>query len=375
MNDESHSISEEMRDMDRPTARRGSRLVMRFIYGRPIETCLVDAMKFPITFEIRIPACDRPQMLRRALNSLRAQTYPHWKALVFDDSLSPNSRSVVENEPDDRISYFHNPKRLGAGGNIDQCFSPAKLSGGEYACLLEDDNYWLPDFLSLIANRTSNGKWELVLANQRISVDGVGLCPEGETTRGGWLSAGSVTPLSLRATLLLIEGFSNGGLVWRLDGDTDLRVGPMVAGLQEACRSLLVGTPFLFIEEAQAVWTSTSKRKSARATESNRMIGRGMQSIRDFVLRIHGRSVVHIAKSLAAQKGLTSRMVEALAYSGYPHLAGGSLRGRGRLVCRAFAKGLAIRAFERDPCAAFLASSLPAKISCPEPIFAEPANV
>jgi hypothetical protein len=340
---------------------------------KAIETCLVDAMKFPITFEIRIPACDRPQMLRRALNSLRAQTYPHWKALVFDDSLSSDSRSVVENGSDDRISYFHNPQRLGAGRNIDQCFSPAKLSGGEYACLLEDDNYWLPDFLSLIANQTSNDKWELVLANQRIGVDGVGLCPESETTRGGWLSAGSVTPLSLRATLLLIEGLSNGGLVWRLDSDTDLRVGSMVpeAGLQEACRSLLVKTRFLFIEEAQAVWTSTSKTKSARATESNRMIGRGMQSIRDFVLRLHGRSVVRIAKSLAAQKGLTSRVVEALAYSGYPHLAGDLLKGRGRAVCRAFAKGLAIRAFERDPCAAFLTSSLPAKISCPEPIFVE----
>jgi glycosyltransferase involved in cell wall biosynthesis len=325
-------------------------------------------MKSPITFEIRIPAYDRHEMLCRALNSLQAQTYPHWKAIVFDDSSSYASKDVIQSIADDRISYLRNPKRLGAAGNIDQCFSPTKVLGGDYACLLEDDNFWLPDFLSVISDHIGNGRWEIILSNQRINEEGVGLRPLCETTRGDWFSTTSVGPLDLRATLLLMEGLSNGGLVWRLGSETDLRVGPQMpeAGLQEACRSLLVRTPFLFIEEAQAVWTSTSKTKSARATESNRMIGRGMQSIRDFVLRIHGRSVVHIAKSLAARKGLTSRVVEALAYSGHPHLAGDLLRGRGRLVCRAFAKGLAIRAFQRDPCAAFLRSSLPAKISCPE---------
>ena len=325
-------------------------------------------MKRVTTFEIRIAACDRPHMLRRAVKGLQAQTYHHWKAIVFDDSSSYASKDVVQSIADDRISYVRNPKRLGAAGNIDQCFSPTKVLGGDYACLLEDDNFWLPDFLSLISDRISNGCWEIILSNQRIYEEGVGLRPPGETTRGDWFSTDSVGPLDLRATLLLMEGLSNGGLVWRLGAETDLRVGPQMseAGLQEACRSLLVKTPFLFIKEPQAVWTLMPKSKSARATETNRMIGRGMQSIRDFVLRAHGRSVVRIAQSLAAKMGLTSRFVETLAYDGYPHLAGELLRGRTRLVCRAFAKGLAIRVFEKDACAVFLKSSRPAKISCSE---------
>ena len=325
-------------------------------------------MKGATTFEIRIATCDRPNMLRRAVKSVQAQTYPHWKAIVFDDSSSYASKDVVQGIADDRISYVRNPKWLGAAGNIDQCFSPKRALGGDYACLLEDDNFWLPDFLSLIVDQTSNGRWEVVLANQRICEEGVGLRPPNETTRGDWFSMSSIGPIDLRATLLLSEGLSNGGLVWRLGGETDLRVGPKMpeAGLQEACRSLLIKTPFLFIREPQAVWTLMPKSKSARATETNRMFGRGMQSVRDFVLRAHGRSVVRIAKSLAAEMGLTSRLVEALAYSGHPHLAGDLLRGRVRLACRAFAKGLAVRVFEKDACAAFLKSSRPAKFPYPQ---------
>src|SRR6516165_10159211 len=116
-------------------------------------------MRRVTTFEIRIAACNRPNMLRRAVKSLQTQTYPHWKAIVFDDSSSYTSKDVIQSVADDRISYVHNLKRLGAAGNIDQCFSPTNITGGDYACLLEDDNFWLPDFLSLIAGHISNGRW------------------------------------------------------------------------------------------------------------------------------------------------------------------------------------------------------------------------
>src|SRR5205823_5500676 len=159
---------------------------------------------------------------------------------------------------DDRVSYIHNPQRLGAAKNIDQCFSPVKLMEGNYACLLEDDNFLLPNFFSLIADYLSGGNWDLVLANQRISDGGACLRPSSETARSGWFSAGPVSPLHLRALLLLMEGLSNGGLIWRLDASVDLQIGPTVheTGLHEACRSLLVDRPFLFVEEALAVWTS-----------------------------------------------------------------------------------------------------------------------
>jgi hypothetical protein len=316
-------------------------------------------------FEVRMSACDRPEMLGRAIRSLQAQTYPLWKAIIFDDSSSSDSEDVVKSIADDRITYARNCQRLGAAANIDQCFSPVTIVGGDYACLLEDDNLWLPNFLSLVATNIGKGDPELILANQRISEEGIGIRSANETTRGEWFSPGIVNQLELRARLLFMEGLSNGGLVWRLRGNTDLRVGPSVqeSGLHEACRSLLVNKAFLFIAEPQAVWTLMPKSKSARVTETNRTFGRGMQSIRDFVLRIHGKSVVRAAKMIAKQRGLNSRLVEALSYSGQPHLAGELLKGRARLVSQAFAKGLAIRLLQRDPCAAFLRTACADKIS------------
>lgn len=322
-------------------------------------------MKSQIIFEVRIPAYDRPEMLRRALQSLQAQNYPHWKAIVYDDSSSSDVKDVVQCADDGRISYCRNFERLGAAKNIDQCFSPAPLLGGDYGCLLEDDNFWLPGFLSLVADRLWQKPWCAVLSNQRISEQGIGLRPASETTRGGWFSAGSVDPLDLRATLLFMEGISNGGLVWALRGDTNLQVGATVqeTGLHEACRSLLMGRPFLFVEEPLAVWTSMPKSDSARAAESHRLIGRGMQSVRDYVLHVHGEAIVRVAKSLAWRLGLTDRLVEAIAYSGRPRLAGELRKGRHLLVSRAFSKGLAIRLIEKDPCAAFLGTGRPAVIS------------
>ncbi len=301
-------------------------------------------------------------MLIRAIRSLQAQTYPHWRAIIYDDSTSPSVQESVTSCRSDRVAYQRNPKRLGAAQNIDQCFSPAPQVQGHYGCVLEDDNYWFPEFLASIAEALRGRSWGLMLANQRVHEEGVGLRPADETTRGEWFQPGVVEPLLLRAALLYMEGVSNGGLVWRLNSDVDLQVGPAVeeTGLHEACRSLIVGRPFLFIGDAQAVWTSMPRSKTARSQESNRVINRGMQSIRSYVLATHGRGLVERAKLLAGDTILRNLLVQSLAYSGRPYLAGEFLDGRYRLACRAFGKGCIVRAIQRDPCGAFLDSSKPA---------------
>src|SRR5262249_8452563 len=151
---------------------------------------------------------------------LQAQSYPYWKAIIFDDSSSTEPRNMVESIADDRITYVANPQRLGAVKNIDQCFSPARRVDGDYACVLEDDNFWLPDFLAHVSDQIGRGHWELMLANQRIYEEGLGFRPAKDTTLGAWFLAGRVSPLALRATLLLGWGLSNGGLIWRLGGET-----------------------------------------------------------------------------------------------------------------------------------------------------------
>jgi hypothetical protein len=310
-------------------------------------------------FEIRMTACDRPIMLKRALESIQSQSFSRWRAIVFDDSTTSASRDVVESFGDRRFAYYRNPQRRGAVKNVDQCFSTVPLLGGTHGCLLEDDNFWFPNYLSSVADCLQRQSWSLVQANQRLSDEEAGLRPADQTTRGGWFPQGRVDPLELRATLLLMEWVSNSGLVWRLGGEVDLRIGDLVpeAGLNEYCRSLLVRQPFCFIEEPHAAYTIIPRSKSARAGDRERSINRGMQSIRNFVLSRHGSTILQIANELASRHQLADRLEQALAYSGHPFLT--AARRPGNAV-RAVAKGLAVRILERDPCAAFLQSGLPA---------------
>jgi glycosyltransferase involved in cell wall biosynthesis len=300
-------------------------------------------------FEVRMPTCDRPQMLRRALDSLIAQTYPQWRAEVFDDSSTEEARDVVAAFADPRIRYVRNRWRFGAGRNIDQGFFPGSRTGGDYGCLLEDDNYWLPDYLQLLCECLAGGWWQLLMANQRVHVEGIGL--DGDrTTRGGWFLDGIVQPLELRGSLFLMEGVSNGGLVWKLGANVDLRVGEEVEhGLHEHSRSLLVDRPFLFVDQAAAVWTEMPREATARSTDRNRMINRGIQSIRDHLLRVHGREVVAAANVVARRKGCMDELCRALAYNG-------RLRRVNAMDLIAAAKGLALRITEPDPSRRFLLS-------------------
>jgi glycosyltransferase involved in cell wall biosynthesis len=312
-------------------------------------------------FEIRIPTCERPDMLRRALESLVQQTYANWRAVIFDDSPTDFASKIVNELKESRITYLRNKVRLGAATNIDQCFAPNGFSGSDYACLLEDDNFWLPRNLEVIANRIKQTGSEIILINQRINQEGKGLLNENETTRGEWFSDGEVSPLLLRTVLLFNEGISNGGLVWKLNGRISLQVGDEVkqTGLHEACRSLLMKQPFQFIYDAQSVWTFMPKSETARATEANRLIGRGIQSIRSWVVKKHGRDVLEPAYDLALKKHIVAEFAETLAYIGvsfkFIHLA----RGGFPPVFRALTKGWALRLIQPDPCAEFFRSKGP----------------
>src|SRR5258708_14088357 len=153
-------------------------------------------------FEVRIPSYERPVLLRRALESLICQTYPFWSAIVFDDTPSDDIQQVVSAVDDKRIRYERNRERLGAALNIDQCFAPIAFCSGHWASLLEDDNYWLPEFLATVSGCVERQACDLVLANQRLSDEIDGLLDQNHTTRASWFQAGLMTPLQLRPRLL-----------------------------------------------------------------------------------------------------------------------------------------------------------------------------
>lgn len=295
-------------------------------------------------------------MLREALESLLSQTEPRWEAFVFDDSVGGEGAEIVRELRDRRVHYFQNPRPLGAALNIDACFGERLAGRNGWGCLLEDDNFWMPQFLEHAADVMNSHQGSFALFNQRIQRSNGELASEEETTRGDWYCEGWIDPHDLHASLLLMEGLSNGGIIWRIGGPTPLQVGGSVklTALHEACRSLLVRAPFWFSKKALAVWRDAPVQETARNEEANRIIGRGNQSITRFLLRGYGWDSVArallFAHTPARKEQLVSRLLHAGAFSAAMRVDSAIARRKVSL----FFKGIAARLSVKDPCREFL---------------------
>lgn len=269
--------------------------------------------------EVRIPTYKRPRLLERALASLIEQDYPDWVALVMDDSPEQEARSIVAAFEDDRIQYRPNSTNLGCAGNIDQAFTPHGLIGGSYACILEDDNWLMPSFLSQNIASLKAHRVNVVLRNQAIWTQTQGVAqPTGRTTRGTWFRDRQYTPIELQAHLFYFEGLSNGGLFWRTSLRSNLQVGDQVSdsGLQEYCRTLQLNDCVYFESEPLCCWAEMPLSLSLRNAVADRVFGRGVQSIKGHLLQKNGEAIVQeatrIAQQVNQQHELESSLIDAL---------------------------------------------------------------
>lgn len=211
---------------------------------------------------VRTPCYERPDFLRRALQSLIAQTWDNWVCDVFDDSQSDLCRQVVEDLGDSRIQYRKNAPRKFASANIDQCFSKANPHNAQYFCLLEDDNYFLPGFMEKNINLLQDWGGKVVLRNQIME------CKSG--TDEAYLSdirlmsktfdEGVLSAEKIRLSLLAGIGISHGGLFWAHDCKTDFEVhAPVNATILETARTYLLEDDVWCALEPEAVWAQNGE--------------------------------------------------------------------------------------------------------------------
>jgi glycosyltransferase involved in cell wall biosynthesis len=209
--------------------------------------------------EVRVPTFRRPILLKRALFSLIDQSYSNWRCIVFDDCPEHSARSVVEDIHDNRIKYSANVKRLGALGNIDQSFVKEPLLGGRYAFVLEDDNYLLPEHIEKAIRTVEENATKVVFCNQHCEV----IVRAGYPGRIGhyqtlnWMyQCGAANPNDLLPALLYSHGFSNGAVFWRMDCQSDFRIGDLTScpGIQESLRLLRLRDTAYVSLASTAVW-------------------------------------------------------------------------------------------------------------------------
>jgi glycosyltransferase involved in cell wall biosynthesis len=217
--------------------------------------------------EVRTPTYRRPALLERALRSLIGQTHPHWRCIVLDDEPGGGqARDVCAKLNDQRITYRPNEHNLGVGPNIDAAFTREPLSGSTHACVLEDDNYYLPDFMAANLSVMTEQHVDIVLRNPLIEEPTV---PNGEGTivsgsiYDGQFVDGIVSKEELWATFFFapatpfsLPAASNANLFWRLGqglsfstlGFTDDPV------FQEHLRTLCLDRPVYVAMEPKVVW-------------------------------------------------------------------------------------------------------------------------
>ncbi|MDP5227255.1 MULTISPECIES: glycosyltransferase family 2 protein [Arthrobacter] len=103
-----------------------------------------------------IPVYNSGQLVAGALESLRAQTFDNWEALLVDDCSTDDSvilvRELLEQLNDTRIRLFELPEN---GGPSAARNHGVREAGGEFVCFLDADDTFLPAALTHLVGLTA----------------------------------------------------------------------------------------------------------------------------------------------------------------------------------------------------------------------------
>lgn len=105
----------------------------------------MDAMNASPAVSVVIPTANRKELLKKALDSVLAQTFSDFEIVVVDDG-EGEAKEVVDSFNDPRISYIRNEVKKGGAGSRNAGIQKAR---GEFVAFLDDDDMWIPEKLSL----------------------------------------------------------------------------------------------------------------------------------------------------------------------------------------------------------------------------------
>jgi len=103
-----------------------------------------------IFFSVIIPTYNRAHFILEAVDSILAQNYSSFEAIIVDDGSTDNTRSVIENKyaRDTRVRYFQKKnEERGAARNFG-----LKEAKGNYAVFFDSDDWMQPHYLDTLKN-------------------------------------------------------------------------------------------------------------------------------------------------------------------------------------------------------------------------------
>ena len=92
-----------------------------------------------------IPTRGRPALLRRAIDSVLAQTFKDFEVIVVVDGPDAETEGMLATERDGRLRIHRNPEPKGGGAARNE---GVRVARSELVALLDDDDTWLPNKLA-----------------------------------------------------------------------------------------------------------------------------------------------------------------------------------------------------------------------------------
>ncbi|MEE4212503.1 MAG: glycosyltransferase family 2 protein, partial [Parvularcula sp.] len=137
---------------------------------------MLESFEFTPLISVVMPTYNTPaDLLRRCLDSVLAQVYPHWELCIADDaSPSPHVAEILEEyaQRDPRIRYMVRERN----GHISNASNSAiELAQGEYMALLDHDDELPPHALFCVAHAINENPSAALLFSDEDKID-----PQGD---------------------------------------------------------------------------------------------------------------------------------------------------------------------------------------------------
>ncbi|MFQ3243930.1 MAG: glycosyltransferase involved in cell wall biosynthesis [Arenicella sp.] len=145
-----------------------------------------------IKFSIVVPLYNKAQHIRRALDSVYAQTYPPFELIIVDDVSTDYSFSIAKEHikklqrqrPTINVTFLQNKNNLGPGASRNRGIEVAR---GDYLLFLDADDEYKPKLLQKIQYLAFNASADVVIFAYRKLPSNILMPPKQE--HPGWLTA------------------------------------------------------------------------------------------------------------------------------------------------------------------------------------------
>ena len=112
---------------------------------------------------ICIPTFEHAELLERALDSIRIQSYKEYIVIISDDSKSECIKELVNQYDDINLHYFCNEYSLGTSSNLNRALSYAIMMNVDYIKILfQDDWFSREDSLEIMIRKLESSNAEVL---------------------------------------------------------------------------------------------------------------------------------------------------------------------------------------------------------------------